>query len=117
MKLELPDELLAEKIAAEICARVVTDEWIQRLVDRVADAICQRLELLDPAEAAGMLQVTTRTLQDNHVAWQLDKSVAFGATNPRFFLSQVLKRAREKMIKGQTPPARRVNGKGVVATH
>lgn len=93
-------ELVAEKIADRLLAR-------EDLISRIADAIALRLELLTPAEAAAFLDVTTRTLADNHVDWSLDKSIAFGATNPRYFLSQVLERARKKVIKGkQLPPPR-----------
>jgi hypothetical protein len=116
MRLEVADELIIEGVA-RAAERLLTSE---ELIARVADAICNRFELLTPEQAAGIIDKTTRTLADNHVAWGLDKSVAFGATNPLYFLSQVLERARAKVIKGrraETAEHRPLNGKGVKATH
>ena len=59
--------------------------------------------MLTPEEAAGFLTVTTKTLGANHVDWGLDKSIAFGVTNPRYLLSQIVERLKAKMIKGKKP--------------
>jgi len=113
MKIEIDDALLVAGVARATAELLAGDA----LIERIADAVCQRLEMLTPEEAAGLLGVTTRTLADRHVAWGLDKSLAFGASNPRYFLSQVLERARAKVLKGKRPdivamparlPARRV---------
>ena len=86
MNVEIPDEILIAGVARAAEALLASEN----LMDRVAGAIALRLELLEPHAAADLLGVTTRTLQDNHVAWQLDKSLAFGPSNPRYFLSQIL---------------------------
>jgi hypothetical protein len=96
---DLPAEVIIEGFA-RAAERVLLSP---ALVERVADAICLRFELLDPAAAAALLTTTERTLRDNHVEWELDKSTAFGATNPRYFLSQVIDRAKAKVIKGRKP--------------
>ena len=97
MNIEISDELIIEGIARATERILSSDE----LVNRIADAICERLELLDAGEAAAVLGVTTRTLSDRHVDWGLDKSVAFGATSPRYFLSQIIARAHERVIVGR----------------
>jgi hypothetical protein len=93
----IPDELIEAGVATAVERLFAGPAF----AERVADAICQRFELLTPEEAAALLGVTKRTLADNHVEWGLDKAVAFGPTNPRYFLSQVLERARQKVIKGR----------------
>jgi hypothetical protein len=97
MKIEIPEDLVIAGVAAA-AEELLTSE---RLVDRIADAIVARFELLTPEVAAAILEVTPRTLRDQAVQWGLDKSTAFGATNPRYFLSQILERAREKKLKGR----------------
>jgi hypothetical protein len=96
MTIEIPDEVCSEGVSRAV-ERILASE---ELVNKIANAICQRFELLRPEEAAAILEVTPRTLAERHVAWGLDKSFAFGATNPRYFLSQILTRAREKIVQG-----------------
>lgn len=96
--LQIPAELLIEGVALGIERGLASNP---ALVDRLADVICSRFELLTPEQAAGMIDVTTRTLSDNHVQWGLDKSVAFGATNPRYFLSQILEIAKARKVNGK----------------
>lgn len=97
MNVHLPDELVIAGVAAA-AERLLDGD---RLIDRVADAIVQRMELLTPEQAAGMLDVTARTLRDRDAEWGLDKSMAFGPSNPRYFLSQILERARAKKLNGR----------------
>jgi hypothetical protein len=99
MKVEIDEELVVRGVALA-AERLLLGE---ALVERVADAICQRFELVDAAAAAALLDVTPKTLAERHADWGLDKSLAFGATNPRYFVSQVLARAREKVLKGRSP--------------
>jgi hypothetical protein len=110
MKLEFEDELIIEGVARAAERILLSGAF----ADRIADAIAQRFELLTPADAAAVLDnLTTRTLADNHVEWGLDKSVAFGPANPRYFLSQILERAKAKVIKGRkTAPANAVKMEG-----
>jgi hypothetical protein len=98
------DELFIEGIARGIQRTLEEDSiW---LGGKIADAIAKRFELLDPTEAANLLRVTAKTLADKHVEWGLDKSVAFGAKNPRYFLSQILQRAAEKTVNGRRVDSR-----------
>ena len=90
MKLEFPDELIPA-IAREFAAQPVVMAAVLKAED----------DLLTLAEAAAILEVTKETLATNHIAWGLDKSVAFGLTNPRYFRSQINARAREKVVKGK----------------
>lgn len=127
---DLPDELVIEGVA-RAAERVLFSS--NEFAERVADRILERLELLTPTEAAAVLGVSERRLGEVHKAWGLDKSVALGFTNPRYFLSQVLARMREKVVKGngavpaaaqrQTPnfKLQTLNGHGarkeVIGTH
>lgn len=97
MTIEIPDELITAGVARAAEKFLASEE----VVNKIVDAICRRFELLTPEQAASILGVTTRTLADRHVEWGLDKSVAFGATNPFYFLSQILTRARAKIIAGR----------------
>jgi hypothetical protein len=103
MKIEISDELIVEGVARGIKRALQGDA----LVNKVADAIALRFELLDPDAAAELLGKTARTLNDNHKEWGLDKSVTFG---PRYFLSQILERARAKVIKGKKSAALKLEG-------
>ncbi len=94
-------EIFLEGIARGTERLLQSPEFTDRLADKVADRVALLFELLEPKVAAGLLDVTTATLNNNHVDWRLDKSVAFGLTNPRFFLSQVIARSREKVLKGK----------------
>jgi hypothetical protein len=94
------EELLIEGVARGIQRTLEEDEFLDLLAKQTADALAKRFELLDPTEAANLLRVTAKTLADKHVEWGLDKSVAFGAKNPRYFLSQILLRAAEKTVNG-----------------
>jgi hypothetical protein len=96
--MNISDDLLVEGMARAM-ERLLADDG--RLADRVAEAICRRLELMTPEEAAAMLGVHARTLGERHRDWGLDKSVTFGATNPRYFLSQVLARAQARVVEGR----------------
>lgn len=106
MKIEFSDELIIEGVA-RAAERLLLSE---QLVERVATAIAMRFELIEPEVAADILGVTTATLRTNHVAWGLDKSLAFGATNPRFFLAQLLERSKEKskVVAGRKPELRKL---------
>lgn len=95
MTIEIPDAAIVEGVARAAETMLASEQ----LIERVVDAICQRFELVPPDVAAAILGKTPRTLADNHIEWGLDKSVAFGATNPLYFLSQVIERAREKVVK------------------
>lgn len=103
--IEVPTELLLDRIAERFVDRLVCDD---RFVERVAAAFCSRFELLNPEAAAAVLNVAERTLRMNHTAWGLDKSVAFGPENPRYFLSQILQRARGRVIAGRKNPEPRL---------
>jgi hypothetical protein len=98
--LQIPASLLIEGVALGIERGLANNP---DLVEKLANTICARFEVLTPAEAAALLGVTTRTLADNHVEWGMEKSVALGTQTPRYFLSQVISRAREKCIKGKRP--------------
>ena len=97
MNANLPDELVVQGVAVAV-ERLLDGD---RLIDRIADAIVARFELLTPEQAAAILDVTPRTLNDRRVEWGLDKSIAFGEQNPKYFLTQILDRAREKKLNGR----------------
>jgi hypothetical protein len=100
VKVEINDAVLATAIADNISENLLQSE---ALIERIADTIVRRFELLTPAEAAFVIgNISKRTLTENHVSWGLDKSVAFGLSNPRYLLSQILHRASEKVIKGRS---------------
>lgn len=99
--MNIPDELLIEGIARGVAGWLREPETADRVARHLADA--QLSEVLTTAEAAEMLRVTTKTLLANHVEWELDKSVAMGADNPRFYRSQILARLRAKEVKGSKP--------------
>jgi hypothetical protein len=95
------DELFIEGVALGVRQMLGDERFFSIVAQMAADAIAKRFELLDPTEAANLLRVTAKTLTDNHREWGLDKSVAFGAKNPRYFLSQILERAAEKTVNGR----------------
>jgi len=102
LSLEVPAEVLLGRIADRFVDQILGADG-ERFIERIADAIAQRFELLDPQAAAALLATTERTLRTNHVEWSLDKSVAFGASNPRYFLSQIIARAKSRVIQGSKP--------------
>jgi hypothetical protein len=98
---DTPADLFLEGVATGVERLLANQKFVDLLAGKVADAIALRFEILEPEAAAALLGVTARTLNDNHIDWSLDKSLAFGATNPRYFLSQIIERAREKVRKGK----------------
>lgn len=102
LPLDLPTDPLIAAIADRIVDKLFGSE---QLVEKLAETISLRFELLEPEAAAAMLGKTERTLRDNHVAWGLDKSTAFGATNPKYFLTQIIERAKARVIAGRKPEA------------
>lgn len=72
----------------------------EAIAEAAAVSIAQMFELLDPSAAAGLLGCAEITLQRNHKAWGLDKCVAFGRENPKYFLSQIIARAKAKVEAG-----------------
>ncbi len=99
--MEITPDMMIEAMARGFQRELERSGAMERLADRVADKICERFEILTPPEAAALLTVAERTLRDNHAEWRLEKSVALGISNPRYFLSQVLARLREKVIKAR----------------
>jgi hypothetical protein len=97
MNLPIDEHALAEAIAEKVANALLANTT---LIDRIVDAICLRFEILTPAETATLLDITTRTLGENHVKWGLDKSVAFGPQMPFYLLSQIIERLRAKVVKG-----------------
>jgi hypothetical protein len=102
MSLEITPEMMIEAMALGFQRELEKSGAMDLFAERVADKICERFELLTPRETAALLDFDERTLREKWQTWGLDKSVAFGASNPRFFLSQVLERARAKVIKGRS---------------
>ncbi|MEQ1862802.1 MAG: hypothetical protein ABMA13_23010 [Chthoniobacteraceae bacterium] len=111
MKIEFADELVIEGVARAVERALMSPA----MIERVAESISQRFELITPAEAAGLLDKTTRWLRENDRGIGLDKSVAFGATNPMYFLSQVLELARAKVVRGRQGEKNVVQMKGRAA--
>lgn len=106
MKIEFADELVIEGVARAVERALLSEA----MIERVADTIAQRFELLTPQQAAAILDKSTRWLRENDREIGLDKSVAFGATNPMYFLSQVVELAKAKVVRGRRAEA----GKNVV---
>jgi len=104
--IELPPELIIEGLARGVGAFLERPDVQERIILKAAEL---RAELMTPAEAAGMLRCSARTLLDNHVEWNLTKSVMMGPQNPRFFRSEIMERSKEISIKGAKvvamPPA------------
>jgi len=100
------DEVLIEGIARGVRETLEGENFLFLVAHTTSEALAKRFELLDQTEAAHLLRVTAKTLADNHIDWGLDKSVAFGAKNPRYLLSQILERAADKMVKGRRTDAR-----------
>lgn len=105
MSMEIPPELIIEGIARAVGGWLARPEVEERIVNRVAEL---RSELMTTAEASDLLRVCTKTLKANHVEWEMDKSVALGANEPRFFRSQVMERMKSKVVKGRRPAAGKV---------
>jgi len=100
------DEIFIEGVARGVRGLLEDEKFLFIVAHTTADAIAKRFELVDATEAANLLRVTAKTLADKHVEWGLDKSVAFGAKNPRYFLSQILQRAAEKTVNGRRSDSR-----------
>jgi hypothetical protein len=100
------EELFIEGVARGVRQMLEDERFLFCIAHTTADAIAKRFELLDPTEAANLLRVTAKTLADNHREWGLNKSIAFGAKNPRYFLSEILERAAEKTINGRRADSR-----------
>lgn len=101
MSLELTKEDLIEA-AARGFERVLSRPENQAMIaEATATAIAQRFELLEPEAAAALLGKAEVTLRRNHVEWGLDMSLAFGREGNVFFLSQVIERAKAKVIRGR----------------
>jgi AraC-like DNA-binding protein len=98
MTLDLPDELIVAAIDRAVSRFLMDDGVIERIADKLSD----RFELLTPEQAAAVLGVSERTLTDRQAQWGLDKSLAFGVQQPRYFLSQILERARAKKLNGRS---------------
>jgi hypothetical protein len=54
-----------------------------------------------PDQAAEFLGVAKKTLRLNHVEYGIDKSVALGPNEPRFFRSQMIAALKTNVIKGR----------------
>jgi len=100
MRLEIDEQVLGNAIADRLTAAILQSP---DFIERIVDGILLRFEILTPAETAAIIDVTTRTLGENHVKWGLDKSVALGDQLPKYFLSQVIERLKAKAIKGRKP--------------
>ncbi len=96
------EELFIEGVARGV-RQMLEDERFRSII---AYEIAKGREILDPAEAADLLRVTVKTLARNHQEWGLKKSMLLGAKNPRYFRSEIMARASEKMINGRRPDSR-----------
>lgn len=98
----IPDELVIAGIARAALEFFNAPDVRASLVNRIADL---QSEPMTTAQAAAMLGVHPKTLLKNHVEWRLDKSVALGPDEPRFFRSQIMARLKDekKVIKGREP--------------
>lgn len=106
---ESPSEIFLEGVARGTERFLADEQFTDRLAEKVAEKIALRFEVLTPKAAAALLEVTERTLGGTvpgheepwHVEHGLDKSIALGTTNPRYFLSQVHEHLKSKVIKGR----------------
>lgn len=101
MNIELTKEDMIAAAALGFERVLARPENQQMLADAAAAGIARMFELLSPAAAAELLGKAEVTLQRNHEEWGLDKSVAFGRETPRYFLSQIVERAKAKVIRGR----------------
>jgi hypothetical protein len=101
MSLELTKEDLIEAAARGFERVLSRPENQAMLAEAAASSLANLFEMLSPAAAAELLGKSEVVLRRNHVEWGLDKSVAFGREGERFFLSQIIAAAREKMISGR----------------
>lgn len=96
--MEFPQDVMIEGVAVAV-SRFLADTTIQeRIVTRMAEL---QTELMTPLQAATMLGVSKKTLQERAVHWGLDKSLLMGANEPRYYRSQVMKMADERRVKGR----------------
>lgn len=101
MSLELTKEDLIEAAARGFERALCTPDNRALLAEAITASVVQHFELVPPTVAASILDKAEITLQRNHVEWGLDKSVAFGRETPLYFLSQILARAKAKVIAGR----------------
>lgn len=100
---------LGIQIPADTMDRAIHDAVVEYLATNpqidaaVAESIRVQTDLLSPQQAAEMIGVTTRTLNDNHVPWGLDKFVGLGPTNPKYSKSQITQRIQSRVIRGKRP--------------
>jgi hypothetical protein len=99
------DELLIEGVARGIQRTLESKQYVDLIAEKTAAALALEFEILTPRQAAVLLDVTKDTLQINHIEWGLDKSLALGPKNPRYLLSQIIERLKEKVVKGRRPIA------------
>lgn len=92
----ISDALIVEGVALAFTNMLAGDVG-ERILSRIAEL---RAELLTTKEAAELLRVSPKTLRANHVAWKLDKSVALGADEPRFYRAQIMAVVRAREVKG-----------------
>jgi hypothetical protein len=100
MSIELTHEDMMEAMARGFERVFSAPEMREVVATALADGIGLQMELLSPSGAAELLGCDESTLRRNHRAWGLDKSVRFGRETPFYFLSQIVARAREKVIEG-----------------
>lgn len=96
----IADELVIEGIAKAFGAFLDKPEIGERLIAKMAEL---RSELMTTQEAADMLRIAPKTLRANHVEWKIDKSVALGPDEPRWYRAQIMARVRAKEVKGSAP--------------
>lgn len=99
MSFSLPDELVIEGVARAFAQRLDADPDLgERLLTRMAEL---RVEVMTPAETATMLSTTVKTLRARHAEWGLEKSVALGPNEPRYFRSQVMAALHAQKVKAR----------------
>jgi hypothetical protein len=101
MKIDLPEEMMA-LLVKEVANNLGLRSFLKDELRRVAAELKDEDDLIPPEKAAAMLCVTPATLRANYVEWGLDKSVAFGHARPFYFRSQIIARAKEKVVKGRS---------------
>jgi hypothetical protein len=105
MHIEIPEALVPQIVHA-FAANPALRSFVKAELLHIAAELKEADDLLSAEKAAALLGITKRTLQDNHRAWGLDKSVAFGLDKPFFFRSQILRRAKEKVMRGRAQELR-----------
>jgi len=94
MSTSIADELVIEGVSRAFERVLVSQpDLADRLLTRMAELHC---ELMTPQEAAEMIGVTVPILRANWRDYGLEKSLAFGQNDPRYFRSQVVEAARRK---------------------